>query len=867
MLRMKRTKCNCKECPLAGENKVYGLSDIDKPSIVIIGEAPGEREALKGIPFVGSSGEVLQQAVKSAGLMWHTLYKTNVILCRPPGNDIDSPEGKKAIECCREGFLEELEALVKEYKVKVLVPVGATALKAVGIEGRITKQRGSVSMVMGLPAVPTYHPSYIMRGNWNEEVTWVNDLMKARELTLKKWKPPKEMFNLFPSLKDVKDFVSNALKNDMLVAVDLETTNLNPYWSEILMVGLATSGEDALVVPFTTLTPEGVKRYWSDAEEQEVYKQLRKLMAEGRTMFQNATFDTWHLKRHGMPVKRLTHDTMLIHHAINPELPHNLGYIVSVYGQTPMWKEVVLGSETKMRNMDDKTIRTYNARDTVVLHQILPGLLKDLKDMGTEKTYYEYSLPLVEVVVGMSDYGLLIDKMRMSKKKAELQKQVDKAMKTLKKVAQLPEAFNINSANQMRQLLFGIPMFEQRVLDLELKEYEDNPKKRRDTKKYQDLMEKVKLIKEVQTFGLKKDIVHKTESGLPALDDEALLQVQRHCINRLDALEGIVRRRKEHTEEEQRLRRLLEFIEALYEYRDAFKTLTTFTSFPVANDGRLHPSYKISGTATGRLSSSDPNIQNVPGVVQDVFIAPPNKVLLKADYSNIELRVLAYLADEKILMGAFERGDNIHDLNTKLLFGIDKSHPQWKDIRRAAKVFVFGRSYGGTVEGIYKRLLSEVPQVQLPYAYFVQCDKKYFDQLSSYKSWREKIQKDARETRVSCTAFGRKRILLGLPDEIERQALNTPIQGTAGEICEKSLITMYHEFKKYPEWDAHCITTVHDSIIVECNENKKMEVAKMMKKIMEAPVKLGKYTVSIPVDIGLGYSWAETDTDDAKLKF
>lgn len=260
------------------------------------------------------------------------------------------------------------------------------------------------------------------------------------------------------------------------------------------------------------------------------------------------------------------------------------------------------------------------------------------------------------------------------------------------------------------------------------------------------------------------------------------------------------------------------------------------------------------------------NGQNIPSEVQDCFIAAPGNVLLKADYSNIELRVLAYLSEEEVLLEAFKRGDNIHDLNTKLLFGIDKDHPDWKTIRRAAKIFVFGRSYGGTVEGIYKRVLSEVPELKFTLAQFILADRAYFSKLTKYAEWCENTIKEAGKTRVSQTAFGRKRILLGLPDEIEREALNTPIQGTAGEVCELALIELDEIFEKKPELQAHMVLTVHDSILTEVKKENAMKVAKIMKKVMEREHQIGKYKAVFPVDIGMGSSWAETDKDDNKLE-
>jgi len=601
-MQFKRTKCNCKECPLDGRKKVHSEYGIDKPKIAFIAEAPGAVEDELGKPLVGPSGSLIQQAAAKAGIVWHTTYRMNTICCRPTDNEIGSSEGQQALECCRPGLEEELE-FAKKLGIKVYGVLGATAMKSLGIQGSLTKQRGSVNMFGGdRVAIPTFHPSYIMRGNWGEEVTWVNDLMKIRDLSLKAWKPPREKFNLFPTVQDVKDFLKKALATDALVACDIETTSLSPFYSKILMVGLALDGEEAIVVPFTK---QGGIPYWSDKDRREVDKCLREILGKCRTMFQNAAFDTWHLKRHGYPVGRLEHDTMLAHHAIHPELPHNLGYIVSIYGSTPYWKDVVLGSEDKMIQMQDAEVRTYNARDTVVLHQIMPKLLKDLKEMGTEKTYREWSMRLVGPLREMSDTGMLIDRVKMKGKAAKFKREADKAEKGMRELLQLPEAFNFGSGDHMRLLVHGVrPKGEKKILE-ELAEYEKNPKKRKDTKKYRELVEKQELYKNVKPLYQSKARIRTTDGGSLATDDEALLQIKRAALARLDAIEYLVRKTEAHEVEKKEIEKLLKFYELYMKYAYYVKLATTFTGFPVMPDGRIHPSFKIHGTATGRLSSGD----------------------------------------------------------------------------------------------------------------------------------------------------------------------------------------------------------------------------------------------------------------------
>jgi uracil-DNA glycosylase family 4 len=292
---------------------------------MVLGLMPDEHEAALGLPFQGASGAKLKEAVNTAGLTWHTVAKANVILCHAA----DPGDIELAIACCRPGLEEEIKSL----GVKVVMPLDQMALPIFRIEGKLGKVRGSVFEWKKLAVLPTYSPKFIQKGMWKEEPTWFNDFGKARTVSLKKWKIPKERFNLFPTVKDVKEFVAEVLEGKKLVGVDIETTGFNEYYCKILMIGLAKGPEDVLVVPFVK---QGGADYWSPKDWLVVQKLLKKLLKEGRLVFQNALFDCKHLEHHGFEIGNVEEDTMLLHHAINPELPHNLGYIVSVYGFTPL---------------------------------------------------------------------------------------------------------------------------------------------------------------------------------------------------------------------------------------------------------------------------------------------------------------------------------------------------------------------------------------------------------------------------------------------------------------------------------------------------------------------------------------------------
>lgn len=246
------------------------------------------------------------------------------------------------------------------------------------------------------------------------------------------------------------------------------------------------------------------------------------------------------------------------------------------------------------------------------------------------------------------------------------------------------------------------------------------------------------------------------------------------------------------------------------------------------------------------------NAQNIPSEAKKVFVPEADHAFVQGDFSNLELRVMAYEFDDKPLQRMFEEGKNIHDENTKVMFGIDNKHKDWKTIRRAAKVFVFGRSYGGGIRGIYERVSADVPELSFTMAQFRAADKKYFDAHPGLDVGFKKAADTARDTRTCVTATGRKRFFLGTPEEIEREGINTPIQGAAGDIANESLIGAYEECLKHEDWKL--VAMVHDSIVIECPKADIDICAKALKRIMEKPRNLWNRTVVFPADIEVSIS-------------
>ncbi len=860
--RDKRKEALCKDCPLDGQNKVYGQHLGEDPRIVFIGEAPGSEEDKKGEPFVGPAGMQLKKAIGYTRISFAFAHKMNVINCRPPNNKIDSSEGEIAIDQCRKGFLEELKRVL-EKGAKVIVPLGNTAMKALQIDGTITKNRGSVfiSPVIEkmfpkkiIPVLPSYHPSFILRGQFKEVPTWIADLKKAWELTKKEYKPPKENFIIFPELNDVIKFKYHVIENKKLVGVDIETVGLDPLHptGQIVMVGLSYDESNALVIPFLG---KDKKSYWNWEEERVVKAALKEIIGTCDLLFQNALFDAFWLEQKIGPCKNIKHDVMICHHSLNPELKHNLGYITSVYGKTPYWKDLNLKGEKAIFALCDEEFRTYNARDAVVLHQILPELLKDVREDGLLQTY-ERGIALIYPLLEMHHNGIPIDEKALKNYRSSLKRKITISKKKLYSLGNLPESFNLNSGDDMRYFLFGIEPTKSKRAKLSLKEYDDpNCKKKKNTKKYQKLLNDLEIIQKVQPFQHRPKYQKKTDSGNLKADNEVLQDFYKELVGRKAEIHSFRKKRTSHTEELKILDREIEIISEILVYNKSEKEFSTYTSFFVP-DGKVHPKYLIHGTNTGRLASRSPNGQNLSKGVKKVFKADPGRTFIQADYSNLELRVLAYISRDKNLLEVFKKGLNVHTENCKTMFGLTEESPMWEAARHACKTYQFGRNYGGTLQGIYRRVINQVPQLHLSRRKFEEIDRQYKKDHPEQEKWSKEVKALAKRERISINAFGRKRYLLGSYQEMEREALNNPIQSTAADIMNMGLINIKND-KRKEQLKIALHGTVHDSVLISCpNKNVKKAVL-FLKENCEIDITINKMKCTFPVDFEIGVTWGE----------
>jgi DNA polymerase-1 len=445
---------SCEHCPYFNKPFVPAEGRPDSP-IIIIGEAPGAQEERTGRPFVGGAGQLLEKQMASVGIFRDQVYITNTIKCRPDGNDISSAQAQRAIQCCNTILQDEL----KHAKARVVVPLGNTALRALGISYPISKARGVVFPTTYGKVIPTWHPAYTMR-QFQEYITGVYDWQKIkRHLDNPTIVYPREIFSLNPNLASLEAFVNDVVaKADAgiltEVGIDLETFEtdhilLNP----IKLVGIGINEGEAFVVPFIT---QAGNYYWqSDVEAAQALMQIARILEHPKLtkMFHNALFDVPVLMNHGIPVCGPIYDTMLAQFCVYNESQLSLAYLASIRTDYPPWKLLIGYTELEYR--------TYNARDCVVLHMLKPSLDEDLRSNGVEYVFRN----LMNVIVPTSQMmlnGIHIDKTLQESVKETFSEKLALMTHELVLMSGRPD-FNPRSSRQLQQVLFKDMKFKSSV--------------------------------------------------------------------------------------------------------------------------------------------------------------------------------------------------------------------------------------------------------------------------------------------------------------------------------------------------------------------------------------------------------------------
>jgi DNA polymerase-1 len=508
---------------------------------------------------------------------------------------------------------------------------------------------------------------------------------------------------------------------------------------------------------------------------------------------QNLKYDISMLAQYGVAVKGKLFDTMLAHYLLEPEQRHNMDYLAEVYlNYITIPIEDLIGKGRQQKTMCEvpiELVKEYAAEDADITLQLYEKLLPLLKENGVEKLFYEIEMPLVPVLSRMEANGVKIDTENLQQISEEFGKEIKKIEEEIYALAGTP--FNIASPKQLGEILF----------------------------------EKLKIDEKAK----------KTKTGQYATGEDVL----------------------------QKLSHKHPIIQKILDYRSLTKLKSTYLDALPAlvnpKDGLIHTSYNQAVTATGRLSSNNPNLQNIPvrtekgREIRRAFVPrSPQYTLLAADYSQIELRIIAHLSQDPAMVADFNLGHDIHAATAAKVFHVPMEQVT-KEQRSRAKAVNFGIIYGMSAFGLAERM-------ELSRSEAADIIKKYFEEYAGIKEYMNRSIALAKERGYAETILGRRRYLrdINAANSVvrgfaERNAINAPIQGSSADMIKIAMIGIHQELERL-KMQSKMILQVHDELVFDAH----LDELDALKTIVQNKM-VNALTLSVPVvvEMNTGNNWLE----------
>jgi DNA polymerase-1 len=598
---------------------------------------------------------------------------------------------------------------------------------------------------------------------------------------------PKQEYVCIDTIEKLQE-LCRRLSEKKEIAIDTETTSLNSLEADLVGVSLCADAGKAYYLPF------GHKES-SRNLPREGLKILGELLKNPKVQKfgQNIKFDLEVLHRAGLEIEPISFDTMLASYVINPSgRLHGLNSLAFEhfnYRMQPITELIGSGKkQISFSEVDVDKATFYSAEDADFTYRLRGILAPKIDESKLQNLYYNIEIPLIEVLAAMEEAGVRVDSNYLATMSKKMESDLDKLTGDI--YIEAGGEFNINSTQQLAKILF----------------------------------DKLKLPSKGKTA---KKTGYSTD--VKVLEELAAL----HNLPRL-----------------------------ILDYRQLVKLKSTYIDAIPAlinkETGRVHTSFNQTIAATGRLSSTDPNLQNIPirteigRQIRKAFI-PRDKdySLLAADYSQIELRILAHYAEDKTLIDAFKAGEDIHARTAAEVYGVDISNIT-PEMRRSAKTANFAIIYGVSAYGLSQQTELDVSQSK-------EFIETYLARYPGIKKYMDDTIAFARQNGYVTTLFNRIRYLPEINASnfqvrhfAERTAINTPIQGTAADMIKLAMIKIYDKIKKMK---SKMILQVHDELVFDAHNDEMDELKEVVKHEMEKAMKLKAPVVA---DIGVGPNWLET---------
>ncbi|MDC2998430.1 DNA polymerase I [Candidatus Pelagibacter sp.] len=597
-------------------------------------------------------------------------------------------------------------------------------------------------------------------------------------------------YYLINSLDEIDKWIEEAEEVGE-VAVDTETTSLDPHQADLVGISLCSKVGKACYIPVGHKSPKCLKK-------DEVIKKLKKILEDPsiKKIGQNIKFDFIVFYKCGITLSSIE-DTMLMSYVLDAgKNRHNMDTLSEIHlgHKTISFKEMV-GTGKKEINFSEVELdkaKDYAAEDADVTFRLYKKFIKNLKSEKMINIYEIFEKPLIKILAFMEIEGVEIDSKFLKSLSSKFEKKIQKLEKEVFKISK--KEFNIASPKQLGEIIYN----------------------------------------DLKIAGLKKTKKGSFATSASVLEDLAF---------------------KGH-----------EFPKLILDWRQVSKLKNTYSdALPEhlnPNTKRVHTSFLLAATTTGRLASSDPNLQNIPIKSEDgkdirkAFTAKKGHLLISADYNQIEMRILADLADVKELKKAFKNKEDIHSLTASQIFNIDIKKVN-QDHRRKAKAINFGIIYGISQYGLAKQINVSNYEAE-------EFLSSYFAKFPEIKVYMDNTIKFCRKSGYVNNIFGRRSHFNGINDKNfnvrnfqERAAINAPIQGSASEVMRLAMIRLDKKLSEPKNFNSKMLLQIHDELIFEVPKKDEKVMIKLIEKEMTSVAQSDYHSFSTPltVDINVGDNW------------
>ena len=597
-------------------------------------------------------------------------------------------------------------------------------------------------------------------------------------------------YKLISKIDEIDQWIKEAEENGEL-AIDTETTSLDPHQADLVGISLSTKIGKACYIPISHSSGNCL-------DKKKVINKLKPLLEDEsvKKIGQNIKFDYIIFYHQGINLNSLE-DTMLISYVLDAgKNRHNMDTLSEIHlAHKPISFKDIVGTGKKQINFKDVDVRKaleYAAEDADITFRLYKILKGNLNREKLTNIYEIFEKPLIKILANMEIEGIKVDDKFLNILSKKFEKKIKDLEKKIFKISK--KEFNIASTKQLGEIMYN---------------------------------------------ELKISTLKKTKKGSFATSASVLEDL---------AFKGN------------------ELPKLVLEWRQISKLKNTYSDSLQEhinpNTKRVHTSFLLAATTTGRLASSDPNLQNIPIKTEDgkeirkSFVAEKGKKLISADYNQIEMRILADLADVKELKKAFKNNQDIHSLTASQIFNCDIKKIN-SDMRRKAKAINFGIIYGISQYGLAKQIMVSNEEAQ-------DFLKSYFLKFPEIKDYMDKTIKFCRKSGFVSNIFGRRSHMTGINDKNfnvrnfqERAAINAPIQGSASEIMRLAMIRLNKKLEETRNNDCKMLLQIHDELIFEIPKNNEKELIDLIVSEMTSVKDSDLHTFSTPltVDINSGENW------------